>query len=264
MTDTVSDAILRILFSILDRDGDDIFSLEELRTVLKPAFQDLSYKRIESAFNYLDKKRDGKLSCKDFEPHVNSALEYGFQRVLSSLDTNRNRKISLNEINEITTLANKWLESVLGSWAIGLKKAMKKEIDDVWAKLIMRLDNDYDNQLSLHEIKKIVRDIVQLALHAVDTDGDDKVSLEELKHIANPDMLPETLLSLFDENGDGELSYTEFNQAGDFDVINTVTQALGRLGGGSGSNRTTTPTPTIQRPKKWLVRGFVKLPPAVP
>merc|ERR1719322_1598457 len=41
-------------------------------------------------------------------------------------------------------------------------------------------------------------------------------------------------MNLFDENSDGELSYTEFKQVGDLDVINTVTQALERLGGGGG------------------------------
>ena len=40
-----------------------------------------------------------------------------------------------------------------------------------------------------------------------------------------------------DENGDGDYSYTEFkHQLEDGDVINTVTQALERLGGGGGKS----------------------------
>ena len=163
--------------------------------------------------------------------------QYGF---LSFVDTNKNNKISLDEI---TTMGNEFLGELLREWfgewfdrdpPIGLQKALQKEIDDVWAKLIKRLDKDYDNQISLHEIKEIMRDFVQLAIRAVDMDGDDKNSFEELKHIVNPDTLPETLMSLFDENSDGELSYTEFKQVGDLDVINTVTQALERQGGGGG------------------------------
>ena len=77
------------------------------------------------------------------------------------------------------------------------------------------LDKDNDREISLYEMKDTVKDFLQMALHVVDTDGDDKVSLEELKHIANPDTLPETLMSVFDENGDGDLSYKEFMQLGD-------------------------------------------------
>ena len=237
---------LPILFSILDRDGDDIFSSEELRNLLKNL--DLSDKRIKSAFDKLDKNIDGKLSYEDFESLINSALEYGFNNVLSSVDTNKNRKISLNEITTRVHESDK--ECEMGTariyhlcitelverfpWAIGLHNALQKEINDVWAKLIKRVDKDSDNEISLDEIKEIVKDVTQMALHTVDMDGDDKVSLEELKHIANPDTLPETFMSLFDENGDGELSFTEFKQVGDTDVINTVTQALERLGGDGG------------------------------
>ena len=227
VTDGVINAVLRILFSILDRDGDDIFSLEELSNLLKDL--NLSDKRIKSAFVKLDKSKDDKLSYEEVESLSNLALEYGFNNVLSSVDMNRNRKISLNEIHELT---NEWFERL--PWAIGLQIALQKEINDVWAKLIKRVDKDSDNEISLDEIKEIVKDVTQMALHTVDMDGNDKVSLEELKHIANPDTLPKTLMSLFDENGDGELSFTEFKQVGDTDVINTVTQALERLGGDGG------------------------------
>ena len=272
LTEAVSDAVLRIAFSILDRDGDDVFSLEELRTALKPLKPALDWtdEDIKYFFDSLDKKKDGKLSYEDFESDINSALKDGFQYVLSSVDKNSNNKIGLNEIK---TLENERLEGMLHSYhsrrghrfnrfdmsydyesyrgdyesyrgddgegwiefvAPALHKEFEKAIEDVWSKLIKRLDKNDDNQISLDEIEDIVKDSIQMALHAVDRDGDDKVSLEELKHIANPDTLPETLISLFDENSDGELSYEEFKQVGDLDVINTVTQALERLGGGGG------------------------------
>jgi len=217
---------LREPFSKLDKNGDDIVSLEELKTALKPLMakiQDLDKKEtdkhIKFAFNFLDKNEDGKLSYEDFESHINSFLEY----FLSSVDNDGNHKISLTEVKT----------------RIGLSRIEMPEqtIDDIWLNLMKSLDKNDDNQISLDEMKDIVKVFIQLAVRAVDMDGDDKVSLEELKHIANPDTLPETLMRALDENGDGDYSYTEFkHQLEGGDVINTVTQALERLGGGGGKS----------------------------
>ena len=215
---------LRHPFSKLDKNGDDIVSLEELKTALKLHMaknQDLDKKetdkKIKFVFNNLDKKKDGKLSYEDFESHINSALE----NLTSIVDNDGNHKISLTEV-----------KTRIGMSRIEIPE---QKIDDSWLDLMKNLDKNDDNQISLDEMKDSVKDLIQLAVRAVDMDGDDKVSLEELKHIANPDTLPETLMRALDENGDGDYSYTEFkHQLEDGDVINTVTQALERLGGGGG------------------------------
>ena len=211
---------LHYIFTNSDENGDGIFSLEELRTLLKPAFGDLS-----DVFDRLDRNKDGKLSYEDFESHINSIFEEPrtILEELRSMDTDGNRKISLSEFK--TGVKRTYIS---GQYK-GTQEELEQEIDDGWPKLMKSLGKNNDNQINVDEIKDTVKDVVQMALRAVDTNGDDKVSLEELQHIANPDTLPETLMSIFDENGDGDLSYKEFMQAGDLDVVNTVTQALGRL-----------------------------------
>ena len=72
--------------------------------------------------------------------------------------------------------------------------------------------------------------VIQEAIQTVDTDGDKVIWLVELKRVANPDTLPDTVMRVIDEDGDGRFTYTEFkDEAEEKDPLNSIHKALGRL-----------------------------------
>ena len=126
--------------------------------------------------------------------------------MFSDVDRDNNGQLSLSEAKEALKLAPRGPPRLSDG-------ELTDQLDDLWPKLMKSLDKNNDDEISLDEVKDAVKDVVEEAIRAVDIDGDEKVSLEELKNVADPDTLPDTVMKIIDEDGDGHFSYAEFKEA---------------------------------------------------
>ena len=129
--------------------------------------------------------------------------------MFSDVDRDNNGQLSLSEAKEALKLAGRPPPRDPPRLSNG---ELTDQLDDLWPKLMKSLDKNNDDEISLDEVKDAVKDVVEEAIRAVDIDGDEKVSLEELKNIADPDTLPDTVMKIIDEDGDGHFSYAEFKK----------------------------------------------------
>jgi len=206
------DDVLRTFFSYLDKDGDDAVSVEELTTLadelnLRTYLND---KSIKSLFNRLDTNQDRHISYEDFDGLIGLFLNRIFQGVLStgrSVDRDNNGQLSLGEAKEALTSGTVTVNDRRVS-----NGKLTGKLDAEWPKLMRSFDKNNDDEISLDEVKDAVKDVVEEAIRTVDTDRDEKMSLEELKNIVDPDTLPDTVMKIIDEDGDGQFSYAEFKK----------------------------------------------------
>ena len=210
---------MRLLFSQLDKDGNDVVTLEELKSMfnklnLQAYLNDENFK---SVFNRLDMNKDRRISLEDFYGLIGS-----LDIMLRTVDRDNNGQLSRNEVKEA-------MKPYYGKTELqGL--SLEDMLDADWPNMIKSLDKNDDNEISMGEVQDAVTDVVQGAIRAVDIDGDDRVSLEELKNLADLDKLPDIYMKVIDENGDGQYSYSEFkDQAEEKDPLTSIHKSLGRL-----------------------------------
>ena len=262
--DALEDGILRALFSSvlvkLDTDGNEVISLEELRT-LRDELQLQKYlddEKVEEVLNQIDANKDHHISYEDLDIPLDMGLTSLFNRALSAVDRDDNRQVSWGEVEEY--LKNRievgmglpGLTEDLGNHtdvaahiadvAAAFSRLDKdgdgrlsiEELGDLhyvkWHESFKSFDRNGDDQISFDEFKAPIKDIVQRVIHVVDGDGDEKISLEEIKNLANPDTLPDTIMKTIDVNGDGQFTYSEFKELNtDPNHLKVINDALNRL-----------------------------------
>ena len=281
------------LFQRLDKNSDGMIEASEVNEAQKRHFERL--------IRLADNNQDGKLTKSEFEqaikPQPNpapssapfgqpmgirngSARPFNAQSLFQRFDTNKDQKLSLQELPELLRNRFKPLFDKSGKKEITLEEFQRmvpaamalgtpQQTEERMKQFFNRLDQNKDGKIDLEEVPAGSKPLVQGLLRRLNKQPGDSISREELLKVTvrnqpNPGFRPRFLVTL-DTNKDGKLNAEEFAAAKDkFSQLDTnkdgqldPRELFGRPMGlsNTAANRTTSrsdgkPSSNTDRPKR--------------